>query len=185
MTYLHQHRAIVGGGATKGPRRLRSHGEDAQILGGSCAPEERGGTLTEFAFILPVLCMCLFGVIDFGRALYSYHFVSDAAREASRWASVRGSTCADYADACPASDSQISDYVLSIVPSGIDKTRGALSVSSNFVQPAGVANSCTAPSNKPGCAVHVTVSYNFKFIFPFLPSSTLGMHSTSEMVISK
>jgi Flp pilus assembly protein TadG len=180
--YLHGHNTLVAGGATSGPRRLRSHWEDVQIRADAQALGVRGSTLTEFAFILPVLCMCLFGVIDFGRALYSYYFVSDAAREASRWASVRGDTCTDYTDACPAKPSDVSDYVASIVPAGIDKK--ALSVSTDSVRPGGVVNSCTK-SYDPGCAVKVTVNYNFKFIFPFLPASTLRMHSTSEMIISK
>jgi len=185
MMDVHTHITPVGNGATKRARRLGWHDQGARTLGSPRKLGAQGSTLTEFAFILPVMCMCLFGVIDFGRALYSYHFVSDAAREASRWASVRGKTCTDYVDACPAKNSDVSDYVMSIVPSGIDTKRGALSVSTDWVRPAGVVNSCTKFKNEPGCAVQVTVTYNFRFIFPFLPASILRMHSTSEMIISK
>lgn len=146
MMDVRRHKALVGSGATKWQRQLRWHDEAARTRGSAQKPGARGSTLTEFAFILPVMCMCLFGVIDFARALYSYHFVSDAAREASRWASVRGNTCRDYTDACPARDTDVSDYVMSIVPSGIDKK--ALSVDSdNAVRPAGVASSCPKKTN--------------------------------------
>jgi Flp pilus assembly protein TadG len=144
----------------------------------------QGSTLAEFAFMLPLICLCMFGVIDFGRALYSYHYVSDAAREATRWASVRGKTCSGYPEACPAQAADVSDYVLSIAPPGIDAARGRLSVATAWVAPPGIGNSCRALPNNPGCAVQVTVTYNFKFIFPFLPSSTYTMTSTSEMIIS-
>ena len=40
-----------------------------------------------------VLFPLMFGIIDFSRALYAYHWVSYAAREGTRWASVRGTSC--------------------------------------------------------------------------------------------
>jgi Flp pilus assembly protein TadG len=56
---------------------------------------EHGASTFEMAFILPLIILPLiFGALDFSRAMYAYHFVAYAAREASRWASVRGSTCA-------------------------------------------------------------------------------------------
>jgi hypothetical protein len=144
----------------------------------------RGSTLTEFAFILPVLLMGVFGVIDFGRALYTYHFVSDAAREASRWASVRGNRCITIPN-CGAGESDIQHYVASIVPPGIDSTSPALSVTAAWMAPLANPASCVGPINNPGCAVKVHVTYNFKFILPFLPKATYAMDSTSEMIISQ
>jgi Flp pilus assembly protein TadG len=135
--------------------------------------------------MLPLICLGMFGVIDFGRALYSYHYVSDAAREATRWASVRGSTCRGYPDACPAQLDDISDHVLSTAPPGIDTKRGSLKAAPAWVASPGIGNACLVPANNPGCAVQVTVTYDFKFIFPFLPTSTYTMTSTSEMIISK
>lgn len=54
--------------------------------------DEKGSVLVESAITVAVLFVILFGIIDFGRALYTYHFVANAAREATRWASVNGST---------------------------------------------------------------------------------------------
>jgi len=153
------------------------------------APGRRlqGNTLTEFALILPVLLACIFGVIEFGRALYAYHFVSNAAREATRWASVRGQSCDPtvYTSACPAGQSDIQDFVAGIAPPGIDKSRSTLLVDSEWVVPPGKSNSCNKFPKNPGCAVQVQVTYNFKFILPFLPTSTYRMKSTSEMIISQ
>jgi hypothetical protein len=63
---------------------------------------QRGSALVEQALVLTILLAVIFGIIDSGRALYTYHFVSQAAREATRWASVRGSTCVGLTGGCPA-----------------------------------------------------------------------------------
>lgn len=147
----------------------------------------QGNALTEFALILPVVVACIFGVIEFGRALYTYHFVSNAAREATRWASVRGQSCdaTVYTSACPAGQSDIQDFVAGIAPPGIDKSPSTLVVAAEWVVPPGKSNSCNKFPKNPGCAVQVQVTYNFKFVLPFLPTSTYRMKSTSEMIISQ
>jgi Flp pilus assembly protein TadG len=45
---------------------------------------ERGQTMTEFALILPILVVLLFGIIQFGIIFNNYVTVTDAARTASR-----------------------------------------------------------------------------------------------------
>jgi Flp pilus assembly protein TadG len=148
--------------------------------GGRC----RGSALVEFAFLVPLLFALVFGVIDFGRALYSYHFVSNAAREATRWASVRGSSC-NGIDNCPASASEVGTYVMSIAPMGIDTSSSRLSAVTTWVAPPNNLAICASFPNSPGCAVQVQVSYVFKFVLPFLPTSGYTMTSTSQMVISQ
>jgi hypothetical protein len=145
----------------------------------------RGTALTEFALILPFLLTGIFGVIEFGRALYTYHFVSDAAREASRWASVRGLGCTAYPQFCPATpDVDVPNYVKSIAPPGIDTSSSKLLVVSFWVKPPGNRNACRRLGD-PGCAVRVQITYNFSFVLPFLPKGTFPMKSTSEMIISQ
>jgi Flp pilus assembly protein TadG len=139
---------------------------------------ERGTNLVEYALVLTLLLTTLFGLIDFGRALYAYHFVSDAAREGTRYAVVRGSSCTS--PGCPASSGDIEDY-LEKVPAGIDANQLTVTTTWN---PNGSTN-CTVISNAPGCVVEVQVSYNFKFMLPFLPKSTVVMQSSSQMVISQ
>jgi Flp pilus assembly protein TadG len=144
----------------------------------------RGATLVEFAFLIPLLFALVFGIIDFGRALYSYHFVSNAAREASRWASVRGRDCSGLSD-CHAAASDVSAYVASIAPVGIDANPSRLSTVTTWVAPPNNLTICAAFPTNPGCSVQVQVNYQFKFVLPFLPASGINMTSTSQMIISQ
>lgn len=50
--------------------------------------EPRGQALVEFALILPILILLLVGIFDFGRAIYAFNTVNNAAREAVRVAIV-------------------------------------------------------------------------------------------------
>lgn len=49
---------------------------------------ERGQTLTEFAIVLPILALLLFGVIQFGIAFNNYITLTDAVRAGARKGSV-------------------------------------------------------------------------------------------------
>lgn len=49
---------------------------------------ERGQSLVEFALILPLLILMLFGIIDFGRIFHAYLTIDHAGREAARAASI-------------------------------------------------------------------------------------------------
>jgi Flp pilus assembly protein TadG len=51
----------------------------------------RGQSLVEFALVLPVFLLLIFGIIDLGRFVYMNSTVSQAAREAARTASVEAS----------------------------------------------------------------------------------------------
>jgi hypothetical protein len=44
----------------------------------------RGQSLVEFALILPIFLMLLFGLFDLGRAVYAWSTINNAAREAGR-----------------------------------------------------------------------------------------------------
>lgn len=48
----------------------------------------RGQSLVEFALLLPVLLLIIFGVMDFGRAIFQYSTVAEGARQAGRLAVV-------------------------------------------------------------------------------------------------
>lgn len=48
------------------------------------APRDRGAAAVEFALLLPVLLLLIFGVIDFGRALNAQITLTQAAREGAR-----------------------------------------------------------------------------------------------------
>jgi Flp pilus assembly protein TadG len=48
----------------------------------------RGQALVEFALVLPLLILLLVGVLDFGRAIFAYNSLSNAARSGAREAIV-------------------------------------------------------------------------------------------------
>jgi Flp pilus assembly protein TadG len=53
---------------------------------------ERGQTTTEFAIVLPILCLLLFGVIQFGILFNNYVTLTDAVRAGARKAAVSRQT---------------------------------------------------------------------------------------------
>jgi len=128
---------------------------------------DQGASLLEFGLVVLVFYMFVFGVMDLGRALYTYHFVSHAAREATRYAIVHGAASPN-----PASAADIAEYIKNITPNGIDPH--AITVSATW-----------SPNNDPGSNVRIQVQDNFHFIMPLLLTTQLPMSSTSQMVISQ
>jgi Flp pilus assembly protein TadG len=48
--------------------------------------EERGATLLEFALVATLFLTVMFGVVEFGRCLWTHNALSDAARRGARYA---------------------------------------------------------------------------------------------------
>ncbi len=142
---------------------------------------QRGSSLPETAIVMTVLLALLFGIIDFGRATYTYAFVGQLARQGARWAIVRGSSCSQL-DHCNASKADIQNYLQSL-------SEGATSASSITVPTATWSNCPPGFSgNAPGCTVSVTVKYPFSFLLPYMPGgslATINMVSSSQMVVSQ
>jgi len=128
---------------------------------------EIGSAILEFGLVIVMFFMFVFGVMDFGRALYTYHFVSNAACEATRYAMVRGSSSTE-----PVTAADIESYVKSIAPEGID--RDNLTVSATW-----------SPNDSPGSTVRVQVGDNFRFMTPVLVSYQMNLSDSSQMVISQ
>ncbi len=154
---------------------------------------EQGSGLVEYAIIFMLFMTMLLGIAEFGRALYAYHYVSNAAREATRYAAVRGSTCAgDGSCTAPATTANILTFVKN-TPAGLDPTLVTCPTcsadSTTWLHPTGSPTICTtAPTTTnekaPGCTVQVQVNYAFTFEFPFVSTQTLTLTSTSQMIIS-
>ena len=52
------------------------------------APRDRGAAAVEFALLLPLLMLLVFGIVDFGRALNAQITLTQAAREGARLAAL-------------------------------------------------------------------------------------------------
>jgi Flp pilus assembly protein TadG len=50
--------------------------------------EQRGATVAEFAIVASVFFMMIFGIIEFGRLLYTHNALTDAARRGARYAAL-------------------------------------------------------------------------------------------------
>ena len=156
---------------------------------------ERGGSMVEFAFAATALLLVVLGIIEFGRALYMYHTVDNAARIGARWAMVRGAaSCSDAnpVASCDAAPSAIQTYVQANVPI-VDS--GTLKVATAWSSSPFPKSSCPAPpspgpgslsagANAANHLVCVTVTYPFKFAVPFVSKATWNLSSTSEMTVT-
>lgn len=126
----------------------------------------------------------LFGVMEASLGIYAFHFTAQAAREGTRYASVRGFSCAGFSSACPAQSSDIQTYIKGITYPGIDPA--AMTVTTTWSAfPSGTACSPSASCNNPGDLVTVVVKYQFPFSVPLLPANIWTVTSTSAMVISQ
>ena len=57
--------------------------------------KKRGQSLTEFAIILPIFLLIVFGIFDVGRAIFYYSGIHNAAREGARYGAVNPCDPAD------------------------------------------------------------------------------------------
>ena len=136
---------------------------------------QRGASLPETAIVVGVLLALLLGIVEFGRVMYSYAFV-ETARQAARWAIVRGSQCT-LLDHCNATSDQVNAYAQSL---GEGLTPGLTATATWVNCPPG------SSGHAPGCAVSVTASYTYILtLIPFLANVHLPLSSTSQMVISQ
>lgn len=158
---------------------------------------EQGSTIVEMSIALSLFATVLLGVVQTCMMLYSYHFVSDAAREASRWAMVRGSNCTTNVNAgyCSPTDglstgadnNDVQAYVNNLgFPFARNLTTTTTWLTSSGAAPitwssCGTGSSCKVPGNQ----VQVTVSYNYPFSVPFWKSTGVSISSTSSMVIAQ
>lgn len=167
---------------------------------------EDGSTLIETSIVLVVLLTIIFGIMEFGRFMYVYHFTSEVAREATRYAIVRGATwstaCASPQSLeCYASAANVAAYVQTLTPTSItsatwSSTCGTANVPvvcttwpgtglTGAAATCSGVNTTTGFADNPGCLVQVQVSLPFQFYLPFMPNATYTLQSTSEMVISQ
>ena len=164
--------------------------------------DESGAALVEMALTCSILVMLLLGLFEMTLAFYAYHYVSDAARECSRWAIVRGSTSCTNTPTlsgivCPtdpsqpsgATEDEIANYVKTLGYPGIDSANlmnvtvetSQVSADNTTWASCGEGTSC----NAPGDQVRVTVTYNFPLNVPFWRSVILPVTSSSSMVFSQ
>jgi Flp pilus assembly protein TadG len=92
-----------------------------------------GQDLAEYAIVFPVLMLLLLGIIEFGRIVYSYSAISNAAREGARFAVLPGNqkfiVDADVAKPCPGDTPIIQRVCDRALLPGVDKSRVQVTLS--------------------------------------------------------
>lgn len=156
---------------------------------------DEGTTLVETAVSISIVLLLMFGIFDFALVFYSYHYVSDAAREATRWAMVRGSkSCSNTPNLtdCGATTDEVQTYVRNlgypgIYPANLNVTTTYLCKETYSGTTGQTWDTCGsgATQNAPGNQVTVKVVYTFPFNIPFWQKTGLWIQSTSSMVIAQ
>jgi len=136
----------------------------------------RGQTYAEFMMVVLPTVSLIFGIFSFAMTVYTYSFLSNAARDAVRYAIVHGSKSSS-----PASSDDIQTFVRGEAK-GINP--GSITVTSCW-NPQAPPNQCPGPTgnNAPGKVVSVSVAYSYHPFYPFA-SVTLPLSSSAQMVIS-
>ena len=148
---------------------------------------DSGGVLVEFAISASALLLLEIALFHLCICIYSYCFVSEAAREATRYAMVRGLTlntdCTTPGFAnCIAQNNDIQAYLRNLSLPGIVPDN--LTTQTTWITSAGATcgtdDSCKAPGN----FVKINVYYSYPYLQPFSSrSQTLTMSSQSQVVI--
>lgn len=155
---------------------------------------EDGGSLVEMAISCLALIPVLFGIIQLCIGLYCYHYAADAAREASRWAMVRGANCnglfgSAYCSPTSAGSNGATGTDIAAYVAGLGYPfSGGVTTTTKWCAIGGTPatwSSCstTQTNNLVNNQVQVTVSYSYPLIIPFLKSNTIQIASVSSMTI--
>jgi len=113
--------------------------------------DDRGAAAVEFALVLPVLVLLLFGIIEFGLVFDAQLTITHAAREGARVASVGG----NVASAVAAQTSGLTGVTYTLTPVTNSPTRGSY--------------------------YEVTVRYTYPLDIPLWGSRSLPLKSTAQM----
>jgi Flp pilus assembly protein TadG len=145
----------------------------AFLRNGSRAQGHRGQTVVEFALVVPVFLLLVFGVLDFGRAVYEYNTIVNAARQGARYGIINftdgpGIKAAAKAAAGPLG---IADANITIRCFAYGSSSGS------------VTQTCTTVT--PGDQISVQVDYAYTSLMStFLKvAPTINLTSTSRMIV--
>jgi Flp pilus assembly protein TadG len=155
-------------------RRLRARGDD-------------GAAAVEFALVVPLLLVLVFGIIDFGILFGQNLSLNNAARDAGRFGVVRqidgsaGRTC--YAVLKRTRDASVA-IALTPTDVGVTVTRSGTTICSIAAGTALPATANTAALQKLPCAgsvggtddqLRVAATYSGRLVIPILPGSSFAL----------
>jgi Flp pilus assembly protein TadG len=135
----------------------------------------RGQALVEFAFVLPILLLLIFGLVDFGRALFTLNTLSQGAREGARWGSVQARSATDI--------DGIEDYTVSRLV-GLDED--LVTVEVTCIRPGDIVLPCAADDT---LEVHVETTFSMATpiiaqLMEAIGANPMTLSSTSQVVVN-
>ena len=123
---------------------------------------ERGAVAAEFAILLPVLLLIVFGTIEFGMMMYGREVVTNATREGARYGI--------------------------IVQTPVVTSAQMITLATNYltgtgVNPASVTFSVPACCGTTGTPVTLAATYRYPWLVPYIPT-VLGVPSPFPIQIT-
>jgi Flp pilus assembly protein TadG len=134
---------------------------------------DSGQSLTEFALVLVFLLVILAGVVDLGRAFFSYIIIRDAAQEGALYGSIAPK------DDLNVFQANVATRVQQAFSDPSNPTQLPLNLSAMNVQTDIVGSPCAAPGN----GVRVTVDYTVPITMPFLGAVLGSQQLEMETVV--
>ncbi|HEX5465236.1 MAG TPA: TadE/TadG family type IV pilus assembly protein [Candidatus Limnocylindrales bacterium] len=149
---------------------------------------ELGQGLVEFALVLPLILLLLFGAIDLGRAVYAYNTVANAARQGARVAAVNQiQTSPDCVESKPVEDPANPHWSIKqcAVQAAVSLNVQTNDVTVSYSTPTGSTLDCSPVD--VGCIAQVTVRYQFTPLTPVVSTivGTIALTSTSQMPVER
>lgn len=141
------------------------------------ARNDRGTTIVEFALVLPIFLLLVFGIFDFGRYFFVDHTLQYATREGMRLALV-GRTLTDGNGNPMSREASIIQTIKDKASMAVDPSDPSLSIyifqiGSDYSDPSNWQN---LPPNAggPGSPMRVRTRYTYEFMTPLIGAFFTG-----------
>jgi len=137
---------------------------------------DRGSVAVEFALLVPVLFLILFGIINFGVLMYNQAVITNASREGARWAAIHttatsGTGCTNAYSTAPADPCQTAySYAY----------QNLISFGGNYLL---VASYLPSANFSAGTQQSVTTSYTYTGIGWFFGQQAATQYSSTAVML--
>lgn len=137
---------------------------------------ERGSVAVEFALLVPVLFLILFGIINFGVLMYNQAVITNAAREGARWAAIHttptsGTSCTNAYSTSPVDPCQTAySYAY----------QNLISFGGNYLL---TASYVASPNFNAGTQESVTARYTYTGIGWFFGQQAATQYSSTAVML--
>lgn len=151
--------------------------------------KSRGQALPEFALVVPLFVMLLFGIIEAGRFIFYYETLANATREGARYAIVNGAsslTCptGPPAPGTAACDSDGGDVVQRVRDAAVGVLGSSVVVERCWWYSACDFGTYGDGDNARGATVTVRASYTYSSLVPLVPLPNITVEAESSLVVN-